>query len=204
MQDHKDNLGWCSIDRKFVGNWRACNLLCQNADGTSSEYAGKVVKGHVTTHPSTGGRRLFEDPDEHEPQTDRMLMEFPEPKEVPYRIDEDLIATLIKRKAFRGMAGDREIVAFRLHRNGAEPTDDETGMIPIVAEQKYEAGVEIKSFVTKLSVPTSKIPVTTIVGSIAVFAAVSLFAGVYRIKKRSVQVQPYTTVAEEEEMSSQD
>jgi len=202
MQDHKDNLGWCSIDRKFKGNWRACNLLCDNPDGTTSLYAGKVVRGHVTTHNS-GGRRLFQEPDEDEPQTDRMLLEFVEPKEVPYRVDEDLIATLIKRKAFRGMAGDREIVAFRLHRNGAEPTDDETGMIPVVAEQKYEAGVQVKSYITNPTVSTSKIPVTTIVGSIAIFAAVSLFAGVYRIKRRSGQVQPYTTVAEEE-VSAQD
>jgi hypothetical protein len=203
MVDHKDKLGWCSIDRKFKGNWRACNLLCRNdADGTTSLYAGKVVRGHITTHPSQT-RRLFEDPDEDKPQTDRMLLEFVEPKEVPYRIDEDLIATLIKRKAFRGMAGDREIVAFRLHRNGSEPTDDETGMIHIKPEQKYEVGVEIGSYVTKLSAPTSKIPVTTIVGSVAIFAAVSLFAGVYRIKQRSAQVQPYTTVAEEE-VSAQD
>jgi hypothetical protein len=231
-EDHGTR-GWCSVDRKFQGNWHNCYLTCKNKYGQSYNiHDFKHV--NIQTAPATrtgpmgqqsgggfidklkniftGGRRLSEKKEEDAPETDRFLVDF-QKEGLQYKVDKALIHTLLKRGAFRGIEDGRErrlgtadITHFRLHYGDYEPSEDDSKMIPVGAEQKFEVdmsgkdaefGAEWSSPPISLKAPVN-VPFITMIAGAAVLGVAGLVAGVYRVKNSNGQVAPYVTVDESE------
>lgn len=194
VEDHGSR-GWCSVDETFTGNWRNCELSCSAPNGT--QYTLKNISNEMLAQDDQMpalSRKLQQDA----PESNRFVVEFT-PGSVQYKIDEDLIHALISRDAFRGIEDGREahlgtarIVGFRLHRDNAEPTEDENGMIPVRFQEKFEMHIDDKSLVAQPSSSNSAM----IVAGAAALGIFSLVAGIYR-GKRNVDAA-YVTVEPQE------
>jgi len=224
IEDHK-NRGWCSVDRKFSGNWHNCHLMC-NINGKEQIVTGPMssgVKGPVDQAPHgnaiqnffnglTGGRRLESSSDKKHNkddtvESDRFLVEFT-PEALHYKVDKDLIKTLVERQAFRGIEDGRErqlgeakIVAFRLHEGDSKPSEDDSDMITIGPEQKFEADLtHHDEAAPQTAEPKEGLQIAQLlsVAGLCVLGVAALVAGIHRVR-RSSQVQPYDSVESESE-----
>lgn len=188
----------------------------------------KGIKGPVDTAPHgnaftnalntvtsalTGGRRLAEedkkgqDQDQPAHESDRFLLEITPNASVPYKIDEDLIHGLIRRQAFRGLSDGRErelgvakIVSFRLHHGEFTPKKDDSDMILVGPEEKFEVDFSPKAEPDSTERVTKANPMFfSFVAGAAVLCVAALAAIIHRVKRSSAQVQPYDVVETESE-----
>jgi hypothetical protein len=224
MMDN-DRVGWCSVDPVFQGNWRKCYLSCQ--DRTYHHPERFIVNKQPEQEGLLGAmpRRLEEKQEssnEEKQDSDRFVVDF-EREGVHYNIDEELIRSLLRRKAFRGMRdaqGEAEIVGFRVHTGDTKPGEVE--MLPVGPEDKFE-----KDYYGKQVIPDepsrfdfkastnfigasdatqpqiaantemNSLSITMAVAGIAVFAFASLVVG-WRFLKRQ-NGMPYASVEAESE-----
>lgn len=177
-----------------------------------TSHSGGSIKGPVDTsaHGPTGGRRLGEADDKKEDPlalSDRFLVELA-PSAVQYKVDKDLIQALIRRQAFRGIEDGRErelgaakIVGFRLHDGDSKPSEDESDMMPVGPEEKFE--VDFTHHHKELidgKPRQASLPLFTLVAGAAVLATAALVAGIHRLK-HGAQAQPYVSVESELEVA---
>jgi hypothetical protein len=147
-------------------------------------------------------RRLAQSPTKVEkkqavPETDRFVVEI-DPKALAYKVDEDLIQALIRRKAFRGMEdgreaelGEVEITHFRLHHGEDSKPGNDEGMIPVGPEEKFEWDSHA-DYSDKDEKAT--LPVASAAAGVAVLGIAGLIVAFYRGKHS--QVLPYLSVSE--------
>jgi hypothetical protein len=134
-----------------------------------------------------------------DPETDRFVVEI-DPKALAYKVDEDLIQALIRRKAFRGMEDGREaelgevqITHFRLHHGEDSRPGNDEGMIPVGPEEKFEWDSHT-DYGDKDETPQATFPVASAVAGVAVLSIAGLLVAFYRGKQS--QVLPYLSVSE--------
>jgi len=200
LVDHK-NRGWCSVDSKFRGNWRDCELTCQDQTGAPYKIHN-VSNVDLSSNTPQGVGRKLEEENSHVHESDRFVVEF-DPKAVQYKVDEALIHTLVQRNAFRGIdeQDKASIVGFRLHHGDANPTEDnDAKWIAVGPERKFEVGEDTSNmgafemdFNIKAMKPSPvSMALPTLLAGLAVLGVAALVAGFYRSKKS--QVRPYVSV----------